>query len=224
MGLRPIIFNDEMVRAILSGKKTQTRRALKLLPSEKPNGKLVGDLGYPASLNWAWVEIITITGSKIYKKCPYGGIGDTLYVREGWRVSSGYDALKPSLVKVAMGGDYVGCVDYKATPRTGDFWGRWRPSIHMPKEFSRIWLKIVDIRAERLWGISEDDCKQEGIQSFLDGYRDYGSREDSFVGPRASFFSLWDSINEKRGYGYDKNPWVWVVEFEKFEKIEIAPV
>jgi len=189
MGLRPIIFNAEMVNAILEGRKTQTRRIIK----SPVDAEIAIDL-----------------------KCPYGTVGDTLYVREGWRVSSGYDALKPSLVKVAMGGDYVGCVDYKATPRAGDFWGRWRPSIHMPKEFSRLWLKIIDIRVERLRDISHSDSKSEGIASFADGYKDYKSA-NGFVGPRSSFFSLWDSINEKRGYGYFANPWVWVVEFEKIE-------
>jgi hypothetical protein len=96
---------------------------------------------------------------------------------------------------------------------------KWKPSIHMPRWASRLTLRVIDVRAERVQDITEDDAKDEGVHQLLNGfYRCYQSPEKGArTSATASFMSLWNSINTQRGYGWDSNPWVWVVEFERSE-------
>jgi hypothetical protein len=136
--------------------------------------------------------------------CPYGAPGDTLWVRETWRVHKSYDILNAARVYGAMGGDVAYCVDYLATPRQEDFWGRGGPSIHMPRWASRVTLRITDIRVERLQDISCADAEAEGA-----------GHEAGLTGGQAreAFALLWNTIN---GPGaWEANPWVWVVAFER---------
>lgn len=200
---RPILFSGEMVRAILDGRKTMTRRVMKRQPHGAGEWVLRGE-------NWLFPDVcpyITI-------KCPYGQPGDRLWVRETWASLDGVDHLSPKDIELL-------CRDagYKTGP-CGDLWyqadnsyrqwgddkqtkGKWRPSIHMPRWASRINLEITDVCVERLQDISEEDARSEGINNPL------GSLALNI------FPSLWDSINLKRGYGWDSNPWVWVVEFKR---------
>lgn len=203
---RPIFFSGEMVRAILDGKKTQTRRIIKEQPevrdgmlelrTKKPTGKP------PSSIfrtnDWSllkeWMRTI---------ECPYGNVGDRLWVRETW-------------------GEFVrrpGHIVYRADdPLALGSSNRWKPSIHMPRWASRITMEVTGVRVERLQDISGGDARAEGI---LDGgCLNCGCSEpcgcdNPSPDARDTFAYLWDSINEKSGFGWRKNPWVWVIEFKK---------
>lgn len=195
MAIKPILFNTEMVRAILDGRKTCTRRLVKPQPDEKytfPLGfvtdstekKEVGCFGFAAN---------EYGGSIQYVKPPYRyAPGDILYVRETWKKApNGYyyyeDWQRDDIADVT----------------------KWKPSIHMPKEAARIWLKVTDVRVERLQDMTDDDAEAEGCF-------DYTSTALGFP-------DVWDSTIKKSDldrYGWDANPWVWVIEFERCEKPE----
>jgi hypothetical protein len=189
---RPILFSAEMVRAILDGRKTQTRRKMKPAKAKRPKRWLIDD----AAVNGL--------------VCPYGEPGDLLWVREAWRVHKSYDVLNAARVYGAMGGDVAYCVDYLATPRNEDFWGRGRPSIHMPRWASRITLRITDVRVERLQAISEDDARAEGCPYPPEWAGRFMDRDET---AKTWFKSIWNTIN---GPGaWDANPWVWAISFER---------
>lgn len=208
---KPILFSGPMVQAIMDGRKTQTRR---VIDEQKC-------LGYPHhEIASATSEDFTTTSGLTFEwKCPYGRAGDRLSVRERWGLWAKSDLEKrdPALVVYAVNPNET------RTPLTGQ---RWRPSIYMPRWASRLTLEMVKVRVERLQDISEADAKAEGIdcrihpdQAGLMTWRDYHIpgryAYGSMFGPRESFESLWNSLNAKRGFGWEKNPWVWVVEFKK---------
>jgi len=188
--MKPIIFNGEMVRAILDGRKTQTRRVIKPQPEKDavfPHGSV--DTYVRTENANPYDDARTI-------KCPYGQPGDLLYVRE--TVSK---VRRPS-------GKWI----YRADlPQEVQRAFSWRPPIHMRRQDSRITLKITDVRVERVQEISEKDAIAEGI------YWDDECPEDvtngwcpgAYDSPIDSFKHLWDSINAKRGYSWKANPWVW---------------
>ena len=213
MAIKPILFNSEMVRAILDGRKTCTRRVIKPQPDEKhtyPLGfvtdstekKEVGCFGFAAN---------EYGGSIQYVKPPYRyAPGDILYVRETW--------------KKAPNGYYY----YEDWQRNdiADI-TKWKPSIHMPKEATRIWLKVTDVRVERLHDITPKGAESEGVGNlFYDdigyGEKNYGTEVDPEYGiTKEQFAWLWESTIKKSDldcYGWDANPWVWVIEFERCEK------
>ena len=189
---RPILFNTEMVKAILDGRKTCTRRAIKF--SNGMTGRPVGKAGdssnplgvmYPGGI----------------KRPPYQP-GDILYVRETW--GEGYEK-----------GTYIYKADDKLAnlPEFKDSSKLiYHPSIHMPKEAARIWLKVTDVRVERLQEITETQAQAEGCNSGL------------LTGPctaRGQFENLWNSTIKKPDadkYGWSANPWVWIIEFGRCEK------
>ena len=183
----PIIFKTEMVRAILALLKTHTRRLKGLnRVNEKPDDWVVDLQGNIAAFRNIH------TGEDILIRCPYGQVGDRLWVREtfytdNYRRSNGLPVL------------------YKADGHIRS----WKPSIFMPKEYARIWLEITGIRVERLQDITPGDAKAEGCITQCD----CGECIDST--PRGHFQDLWTSINAKRGYGWDTNPWVWVISFKE---------
>ena len=217
MNEHPIIFSTPMVQAILSGIKTQTRRIINPQPPEiwdrcerifNPDGSILG-----------WVFFNSkdpdFHGNlKRKREFPYGRIGDYLWVRETWN----NDWCDHAIYK-ANGGS-AREAGYEHEPR-------WKPSIHMPKKLSRITLEITDIRVERVQEISEEEAKDEGLITSLflpkelhsNGMSRYITKEDSskhVLQPYQNEFSfLWDKINAKRGYGWDKNPWVFVIEFKR---------
>ena len=198
--VKPILFNTEMVRAILDGRKSCTRRLVKFLLGENPK----------------WTGYIK-DGSMLYngrnEPCirtqPYQP-GDILYVRETW-------CALPVNEAGHMRGHSV--YYYKADrDLRPEGWrrGNWRPSIHMPKEAARIWLKVTDVRAERLWEISADGIRNEGLSSAA---VHCGDMEIALK----EWEKLWNSIIPKKDidrYGWQANPWVWVIEFERCEKPE----
>lgn len=203
MAIKPILFNTEMVRAILDGRKTCTRRVIKPQPDEKhtyPLGfvtdstekKEVGCFGFAAN---------EYGGSIQYVKPPYRyAPGDILYVRETWCDDRQF-------THASTPGRYF----YKAS-ESGNF--KWKPSIHMPKEAARIWLKATDVRVERLQDITEVQAQAEGCNSGL---------LTGACTARGQFEDLWNSTIKKSDldrYGWDASPWVWVIEFERCEKSE----
>lgn len=209
---KPILFNTEMVQAILENRKTVTRRVIKL------------ENGYHLEGNGAEVtENIKLFGSDaiFYNgeetnetlKPPYKA-DDILYVRETWRVHNHYDSLPPKLAMAAMGGDTWGCIDYKANSRKEEFWGSWRPSIHMPKETARIFLKVTDVKAERLQDIDKlwSNYDKEGMRN--------PETENISIAMQEKFIDVWNSTIKKQDfdkYGWKANPWAWVIEFERVE-------
>lgn len=216
---RPILFSSEMVKAILDGRKTQTRRVIKEFPVEgfRWAGWVVSSVDKKdegkATIAPESNSEYCITGN-IKKSCPHGKIGDILYVREAFHVWI------PNGKEIPH---------YRATNRDRicEELG-WKPSIHMPKKFSRIKLEITGIRVERLQDITDKDCIAEGIDlkdfcvcpddEFIDGVRFCLNCGKRFTDIKGEFEELWDSINEKRGYGFEKNPWCWALEFKKLEK------
>jgi hypothetical protein len=197
MAIKPILFNTEMVRAILDGRKTCTRRICK-----DANECTVPDMDFYnadkrtyAVHNFAdkkHTEQLSIA-ERTCPICP----GDILYVRETW--------------KKAPNGYYY----YEDWQRNdiADI-TKWKPSIHMPKEAARIWLKVTDVRVERLQEITEVQAQAEGCNSGL---------LTGACTARGQFEDLWNSTVKKSDidrYGWDANPWVWVIEFERCEKQE----
>ena len=205
MAIKPILFNTEMVRAILDGRKTCTRRLVKPQPDEKHTYPLgfVTDSTEKKEVGCFGFGINEYGGSIQYAKPPYGyAPGDILYVRETWsELSSGYE--------------------YKADGENIDHLGnmiKWRPSIHMPKEAARIWLKVTDVRVERLQEITSEQISREGVEV---EYPHVLNGEEK----RYAFSTLWNSTIKKSDldhYGWNANPWVWVIEFERCEKPEDA--
>lgn len=209
---RPILFNGAMVLAILKRWKTNTRRVVNLRIG---GGNLVAKaIGFTQSDQRPEIWYGHIKGGSATDgflgefTCPYGKAGDQLWVRETWAVHWMYNDIRPRDV---LNTDQFPTIAYRASYKdSGSKWGKWRPSIHMPRWACRIELVVKSVRVERLNSISEEDARAEGVY--------HGSQ----LGPldicaRPLFKSLWDSINEKRGYGWEKNPWVWVIEFEKIE-------
>lgn len=176
---RGVIFNAEMVRAILDGRKTQTRRIMKVQPDEDGLAKVT---------NGPWVD----TSERVYK-CPFGEVGDRLWVREAWaRYNIDQDSHDMA---------------YRAT--TPEDWpeeGRWRPSIHMPRWASRVTLEITGVRVERIASISNEDAGKEGYPA---NPEPYGGDMDKWLW----FRQLWNGIYPDNSFKH--NPWVWVIEFKR---------
>lgn len=199
---RGIIFNAEMVCAILDGRKTQTRRIMNNQPCTL-TGETISVQQDDFNFRWTGDLYNDTSG---WFACPLGNVGDRLWVRETYcegRIDE-YDAEHPLDRYLYVDQSSEGIV-YKEMCISDDIRIDevvWKPSIHMPKKFARIWLEITDVRVERLNDISERDCVAEGIGStFLRDYK------------KPQFQALWDSIYNN----WDQNPWVWVIEFKKAE-------
>ena len=236
---RPILFSGEMVRAILAGRKTQTRRVV--MPMPPPNRHDSAVVEYD-SVRRMLIHYSRIAGvwNEINKwECPYGGIGDRLWVREAWDIMP-YGGRDVRLAYRADGEHRrVSAPDgFDLTPYRFE---RWRPSIHMPRWASRITLEVVSARAERLRDITEQDAIAEGVERKGDAiwkrddfknhpllppegmeanWRCYArhGRFTCCISAKQSFMTLWDSINGKReGCAWNSAPWVWAVEFKVME-------
>lgn len=216
---RPIIFNTPMVRAILEGRKTQTRRVLRERHFGKTTNALCLDIG---------VEKVA---HKYLHKCPYGAPGDRLWVRETWAVGDALDDIRPSEIRQPIEDNATWHITYKATPEEWCVQGKWRPSIFMPRWASRILLEVTEVRVERVQGMNEEDAVAEGIlredlppdpdgfhppgsYGYVTGLVPFPKGKIYVYAKEGAFRELWDSINAKRGFGWDVNPWVWVVTFK----------
>lgn len=216
MAIKPILFNTEMVWAILDGRKSCTRRLVKPQPDEKHTYPLgfVTDSTEKKEVGCFGFGIDEYGGSIQYAKPSYH-TDDILYVRETW--------------KKAPNGYYY----YEDWQRNdiADI-TKWKPSIHMPKEAARIWLKVTNVRVERLQDITPKGAESEGVGNLFYediGYseKNYGTEVDPEYGiAKEQFAWLWESTIKKSDldrYGWDANPWVWVIEFERCEKPAESP-
>lgn len=211
---RPILFSAPMVRALLAGTKTQTRRVVKLPADAKhvrywapPSGRSESGYADPGVNYWT-PDPGGETESNHLNPCPYGQPGDRLWVREAFSGPHCMDATDECVAVQPSKWGEGSRIWYWAdgNPTHGD-WTRPRPSIHMPRWASRILLEVTAVRVERLQDISEEDLAAEGIQELIDAGVDHDGT------PRDTYCVLWESIN---GPGsWDANPWVWVVEFKR---------
>ncbi len=204
MSEHPILFTGPMVRAILSGAKTQTRRPVTRLSSTVPrtqNTLALAMCGDKAPLD-LHLDVPKPDDSSYQRVRPRVDVGDTLWVRETWGVW-------PHMAGFVRGAPFC----YAATDAPPEPAWRWKPSIHMPRWASRITLRITGVRVERVQEISLVDCYAEGIE------RPAGPQLGSVVcetdNARQKFLTIWDSCYAARGLGCAANPWVWVVEFER---------
>ena len=198
MAIKPILFNTEMVRAILDGRKGATRRIVKgFIPDDAV-------WGYTAFTPKGYIScrgtFADGYGEKIFKlPCE---TGDILYVRETWNGYYYYeDWQKDDIADVT----------------------KWKPSIHMPKEAARIWLKVTDVKIERLQDVTEDGAKAEGAIDNRGFIHSPENEYDRIHTAREHFIRIWNSTIKKSNlnrYGWDASPWVWVIEFERCEKPE----
>lgn len=219
MSIKPILFNTEMVRAILDGRKTCTRRLVKPQPKSKLCYTFAGSdsdtWGYPnRTAHEIWGEEFKlpndITEEELSKRWnpPYH-TDDILYVRETW-------CGLPVNEAGHMRGHTIYYYKADGELRPKGWRGTWHPSIHMPKEAARIWLKVTDVRVERLQEITSEQICREGVEV---EYPHVLNGEEK----RYAFSRLWDSTIKKSDldrYGWNASPWVWVIEFERCEKPE----
>lgn len=201
-----LIYGTEMVRAILEGRKSQTRRTRGLEKiNENPDEWGFSFLHSFSATEWHQREefyFMHTSGEQIGVKCPYGGVGDLLYGKEVWGVSPDLNNVKPSDIPIYEP------IWYKATDTMGHVDFKWRSSRFMPKRMARIWQEITRVRPERLDAITEEDAKAEGVVTCLNA---------AFTDYRHHFMVLWDSLNTKRGHGWETNPWCWVIESKRIE-------
>jgi hypothetical protein len=189
---KPILFSGAMVRAILDGRKIQTRRVITPKPDFIAGKHIWRDCDIEKSLAW------------VAAQSKYGPVGTRLWVRETWHGSWNKErALNPVHIMDTL------C--YRADFGDDDKGLQWRPSIHMPRWASRITLEVTGVRVERLKDISEADAKAEGVIPKMDTHIAANIAKDT--PHRMEFWALWKSLNAKRGFGWSVNPWVWVVEF-----------
>ncbi len=221
MAIKPILFNTDMVRAIMDGRKSCTRRIVKPQPDEKHTYPLgfVTDSTEKKEVGCFEFGINEYGGSIQCAKPPYHP-GDLLYVRETWQYL--YELDGNEQVIEDTGKYYYAATDTIPFDTYVDENGMkhdhapWRPSIHMPKEAARIWLKVTDVRVERLQDITGKSVLREGINSHVHPDADYFDGNQ-----REVFADLWDSTIKKSDidrYGWDANPYIWVIEFERCEK------
>ena len=220
----PILFSAEMVRAILEGRKTQTRRVVKPQPIIRECcGAVVGPAKW-LSKTGRVVYNCDYEPSPFSEACPYGQPGDRLWVRETWATVNAYDQVKPSDIPKGDAGRWPR-VWHRATDAHEQeyrqkYFGKWRPSIFMPRWASRITLEVVSVRVERVQGISLEDIKAEGVFPGLRAsIEDWSisSIRDDYYQFLVDFEWLWDSINAKRGFSWSSNPWVWAVTYKLLE-------
>lgn len=230
----PILFQTEMVKAILKGRKTQTRRTRGLdsvnadpnFWSRKGNpmkntvrlwGSTKESNPNPLAIQFGFKDPIDCI---TYIKSTFGKPGDLLCVREKFTPLP-FDMVNQ---RTGLHFSYFADCDAESLEIAKEYGFKWKPSIHMPKDAARIWLMIEDIRVERVQEISEEDAKAEGIEEIstkygydFDIYKDYkGFMPDGYQAPRFSFKSLWISINGEESW--NANPWVWVIKYRILSK------
>lgn len=199
MKRRPILFSPTMVKAILDGRKSQTRRIV------RPQFETLISTGERDDDHFViYADIHGDRKDVRWIACPFGDIGTTLYVREKWTMCS-----------------HCGAINYQATTGSArtcsacdEGLGKWQPSLFLPKEYSRLFLSVTGIRIESLQDICEGDAIAEGVAAYSDGgaglywtFPHLGTRD-----PITAFAYLWDSINLLRG-SWEADPWVWVIDF-----------
>lgn len=217
MAIKPILFNTEMVRALLDGRKTCTRRVVKtrrkdacgFYVTKRPDGSFTGVYEYDEDGRMFENQLIP----------PYKP-GDILYVRETWDYLEGW-----KIGDSGIAGQYFYRADGDHRPVS---WrGPWQSSVHMSREAARIWLLVTDVRVERLQDITDEQAKREGIQydecptGFT--WKQETDMHNCYTTPIGAMQALWNSTIKESDldrYGWEANPWVWVIEFERCAKPE----
>ena len=210
--MKPILFSTPMVQAILDGRKTQTRRVIKFPLPDNYNVHRFDGINEDGLFAFAWGVIVPglYLDGGCEVKAPYS-VGDVLWVRETWKPQDYFyvdDIMSCQIIFKAGGPDNL-------NPRVSwnhgedtifESCGTWHPSIHMPREAARLFLRVTSVRVERVQDIFKEPT---GPNSPIvkEGFS-YG----------CDFIATWDSLNAKRGYGWDSNPWVWVITFERITK------
>lgn len=200
----PIIFTGPSIPAILADRKTQTRRVIDRVAFI---GRIT-EFGQSDTRGYDWTfrdrRMLwhDLRHSELMARCPFGEPGTRLWVRETW-------------ASVAANGICHEADDYIVYRATDPDWSehegwRWRSPIHMPRWASRLTLEITDVRVERVQEISREDAKAEGIAEYKAGDHEYDNRTTV-----ENFAVLWDSLNAKRSFGWEVNPWVWVLTFRR---------
>lgn len=204
--MKPILFNTDMVRAILENRKTVTRRVVKMpaaVTSKTVDRVCVKDGA--AHFSWSWSE--AFSGFDV--KMPYRP-GDILYVRETWQHGFG----GTYLYKASAGHDLFMTADGELVSDIP-----WRPSIHMPREAARIFLRVTDVQVERLQDVTPDQIDAEGCKEWA-----YSAKTGELLPSGPSWFRIaWDGTvkpADRALYGWEANPWVWVIEFERCEMLK----
>lgn len=247
MAIKPILFNTEMVQAILDGRKGCTRRVVKPQPKARlcytyagSHKGCIGKWTYPnRGAHEFWGEEYklpeNIKDEELSKRWnpPYQ-LGDIIYIRETWAWCPCWDC-GLDVEETGCGHEQEqkyngekkehGCYIYRASCADNEYPSvdTWHPSIHMPKEAARIWLKVTNVRVERLQEITVDGCHREGINIETSAVTDGETLNRKHDFSLEKFETLWDSTVKKSDidrYGWDANPWVWVIEFEMCEKPE----
>lgn len=226
---RGMIFNGEMVRAILDGRKTQTRRIMAIQPEHSELGlrRVIDSKNGRDNGKYFWSQS-DACGLKARSKvfgCPYGDVGDRIWVRETFQGPLVSEELfeeyraHPEKFETPQYCEYA--ADGGAKPEYCDLDDNlrhgWRPSIHMPRWASRILLEITDVRVERLNAIREEDAQAEGVAQLRGGFWQHyqpGWTQHQ-LSARGSFVTLWKSIYGEESW--HSNPWVWVIEFKRIE-------
>lgn len=223
--MKPILFSTPMVQAILDGRKSMTRRVVNPQPINVSDGAYMDPYNHNYSHFTMWTKdnrMCLSCGGNIKNTAhwmPRYHPGDILWVRETWRENW-----------MSMTGNKI--YDYRADPYYSAYPAEpdglpWRPSIFMPKLAARIFLRVTDVRCERVQEISDDDAIKEGCAGAVCdclhfGRGVHGCESCMNTGwqdpPTLEFMDLWDGLNAKRGYSWASNPWVWVISFERCEK------
>lgn len=228
---RPINLKSHEVLAILQGRKTQLRRVVKPQPSnshlfqgwvlDSTSGNDIGKAAWAIGNGPLMQDVVRV-------RCPFGQVGDKLWVRETWKTAKKLDARKPSEFS---GWPVKYVADYTLGTILGDTSGVQRPSSHMPREASRILLEVVSVRVERLQGISEEDAFSEGIERIEEhswsakgatplgtfrGMDEWSDTEPFWTDATDAYRSLWEI--EHGLDSWNANPWVWVVEFKRIDE------
>lgn len=235
---KPILFNSEMVRAILEGRKPATRRAIKPQPIHDGHFWALGSAGWSDTIS----HITPVPGHTLYNRMPYKP-GDYLYVRETWRVQAAHRFEADARIEFKAGGPMqtrqfangssqdINRMDYDAFLAKWFDHARWHPSIHMPKEAARLFLRVTEVRAERIQDITDKQIENEGIRVWSKDGKLFKYAPADHEGdapawpwtecprtPRYAAKRLWDSTIKPADlpiYGWEANPWVWVIGFER---------
>ncbi len=228
---RPILMSAPMVRAIVEGRKTQMRRAMKPAPEFCNGGWVMRGYERGQQVYSGPFDPIEYANAEpgawfAHSGCPYGIPGNRLWVREMWRTSCHLDDWSPKQVVAIYVNHEPVSIQYIADGKESfpccSEWGKNRPGMFMPRSFSRLTLEVTGVRMERVQEISEEDAKAEGVtanpepsadaRKFINDLHAMKMQTD---GHYFNYKKLWDSLNGKRGFGWDKNPWVWVIEFKR---------
>jgi len=238
MKMKPILFSTPMIFALLEGRKTMTRRVIDHMGNGMHYGNLLCDWGlsekpYIKDGLLYWELQTAVDDSRMFKIKPKYQSGDLLYVQETWKVDSAADHLLNMAIdfKALQSGHSQAEVLCNFTPdrykKFRKYYQKngWQSPYFMPCEAARLFLRVKNVRVERVQDITEGDALKEGVTGVPCSHAGcgvYGCEDCMNSGwiepPQVEFMDLWDRLNKSRGYGWEVNPWVWVYEFERVDK------